>query len=1785
MQRVKRKASKQEVLSLLDPLIAEWFDSRFDGLTEPQSYAIPLIHERRSVLVSSPTGSGKTLTAFTSIINELFKYAKDGKLEDRIYAVYVSPLKALANDINKNLEEPLSQMHELAQQKGYEFPKVRVGVRSGDTSQSERQKQLRKPPHIFITTPESLALVLAAPKFREKFSQVEYIIVDEIHEICDSKRGVHLSITLERLQDLCQRPITRIGLSATLAPIEEIASYLVGCQDGEVRPVELIEVLTKRDLDLEVVCPTEDMTALPYEIVNARMYDGLRDMVNAHQTTLIFTNTRSGTEQVVYKLRERGIESIEAHHGSLAKETRLDVEDRLKRGELRCVVSSTSLELGIDIGSVDLVCQIGSPKSVAKGLQRIGRSGHSVGKTPKGRMMVLDLDDLVECAVLCRAAHRRNIDRVTIPENALDVLAQTLVGMSLERRWTVDEALSMVRNSYCYRNLTRDELLQTLRYLGSKDAFEGVYSKLWYDPDEGVFGKKKGARMIYFLNLGTIPEEASYKVFNERGGLVGDLSEKFVERLSTKDVFILGGRPYEYVRAKGMRVYVRSAPGRKPTVPSWTGEMLPRSFDLSMEIARFRGEMESKLAEPEAEVVQWLMDNFSIDHGSALSLLHYFKEQQAAAGVPNQRRLLVEGYQDRQGNSGLIFHFPFGRRVNDALSRTYAFLLTQRMGCNVSVSISDDAFLLVAPKRIDLNLVPGLIRSGEMMGILRRAVKDSEIFKQRFRHVAARSFMVLRNYKGREVSVNRQQVRSQYLLDYLASLESVPVIEETYREVLEDVMDIQKAELIVRSMESGEMVLNTIPYTPVPSPFGHNIVLAGISDIVMMEDRSSLLRELHRKVLSKVLGDEQRFQFEEEKVSAHFRSKRGIAEDRDGLLRLIARAGPMHVFREKGRSVYPYCRPAREQVDEWASELLAEGRISSVYLDDVYYVATEQLPAYASLSDPAEVKDDEAAALTLLEEARTSSELEKLLDQDREAVGKVLRSLESKNLIGRVTYDKGRFSYRSRTIERMPRQKAVDSVLLRHLDLWAPATADEAAFALHLPETETATALKQMTEDGLLEEGRFIVGEREQYMLKRDHLRLKHGSEVFDHRTVDGYQRSKLEKSFDSIEECIRFYGEMGLLYDIWRRVEDFSLEEWRYLRESGRVLNGRFVRGRVRYVLEEDAPLYVRAYRNLAPNDLDGRVLQRIRDLGGASMRDLVRDMPEAKESIKDSLDRLDRNMYIVRRYEEGEDWSRENFYQALEVGEYEADPVDELVRRFVRAYGPVPAMAVRMATGLSPYEVDEALDRSNVERITVGETAAEMVIMPEEMEALRSFRTGDEEWSVVSLYDPTAQPRWADTNARFGDAWVFPVLRDGMVVGGVEKWDAGGCVDVRAIDLDEPSHLPQALEALEQLLTFQASQGLDMVRVKEVLGTPADEVQGDAAKALQDAGYVRMEGMWTRGGIERQFSKEDLLRYAMRRSGLLPKEVFPNVMEGVKRTGGFRGDPAAFARCRVKVPLKRLVEQGLLYSVMGLPEQMMYTTMQHASLFRDAKGRELSDDAKAMVRMLERNLPMPRRAFFERSVLGPSRTQDALREMNRATVIAYGRNNRITLVPPSGLSVHEARLEHLRLLFRNFGVFTAENLSRFLRLEIPMRELRSLLSELTDEGFLAKGFLERGGDAVHWVLKEDLDDIDKKVPDREMVLYQFDNMSHYLYDEVREKCGGMGSLVMRGPRVIGCFRSKHSGKDLTIIDLQGGKDAKSVVKDFVSELGWTVREKTSKEIPDWEIQEFLGKVMGEED
>src|SRR5438034_1510685 len=664
----------------MEPLIRDWFQSKFKDLTEPQAYAVPLIHARKSVLVSSPTGSGKTLTAFLSIINELYAKQLRGELEDRIYCLYVSPLKALANDINRNLEEPLQELTALAQKEGKPEPQIRVGVRSGDTSAQERQRQVRRPPHIFITTPESIAIILSTPKFREHFANVEWVILDEIHEVCSSKRGSLLSICLERLREQTGRDFVRIGLSATIAPIEEEAKFLAGYANGKVRDMHIVEVDTRKSLDLAVLCPVRDMTAVPMEVANARMYDLLSKLVDEHRTTLIFTNTRSGTEHVSFRLKERGVEDLEAHHGSLSKVTRLDVEQKLKEGKLKAAVSSTSLELGIDIGYIDLVVQIGSPKSVAKGLQRIGRAGHAYGDTAVGRMIAFEPWDLMECATLAKAAYDARIDRVDIPSNPLDVLAQALVAMSLEKRWDVDEAFELARRSHSFHDLTKKDFLAVLDYLSSRNPDIKVFAKIWFDEEEGRIGKKKGTRMIYYTNVGTIPEEGTYHVFSERGSPLGELSEKFVEYLSPSDIFVLGGRTYQFVRARGTSVYVKDASGRRPTVPSWTGEMLPRSFDLSIAVGEFRRDLAAKIAKDgEKGAKAWLMEEYRVDSGCAQSLVPYVPglcgevvhdppklqgprsfDRAAAATVPAGARLAPRDRRLPGGQGDLQRNPPYG---------------------------------------------------------------------------------------------------------------------------------------------------------------------------------------------------------------------------------------------------------------------------------------------------------------------------------------------------------------------------------------------------------------------------------------------------------------------------------------------------------------------------------------------------------------------------------------------------------------------------------------------------------------------------------------------------------------------------------------------------------------------------------------------------------------------------------------------------------------------------------------------------------------------------------------------------------------------------------------------------------------------------------------------------------------------------------------------------------------------------------------------------------------------
>ncbi len=920
--------SEQEILDNLHPFVREWFLSRFSSFTPPQRHSIRNIQRGINSLISSPTGSGKTLSAFLAVLNELVARADTGTLDDSVQCIYLSPLKALANDITKNLVEPLREIGEIARRNGRALD-IRIGTRTGDTPQKERARMLRRAPHILITTPESFAIMLTSSRFSQMVACARFVIIDEIHALAEGKRGVHLALSLERLAR--KAAFTRIGLSATVAPLEEVAAFLVGYEDpanGIARQCMIIDVTRMEDeelryskrLDLKVLSPVDDLIGASHHRMQDAMYGMIHAMIQEHRATLIFTNTRAGTERVVHQLRDRypasyatimdadmeqekladaegprherlaeeaGIADasaeeiasprearespaetvpspsppsaqpstvpepasakgfIGAHHGSLAKKHRLRIEDMLKAGELKAVVCSTSLELGIDIGYIDLVILLGSPKSVARALQRIGRSGHKLHEEAKGRIVVLDRDDLVECSVLLKAALGKRIDRISLPRNCLDVLAQQLYGMAIEESMSIEDAWETVRRAAPYRTLSRKDFDATLRYLAGEYGLEEsrIYAKLWIDREQGTFGKKgKLARLIYMTNVGTIPDETAIRV-KVGDATIGTITEDFAERLKPGDVFVLGGEPYEFRFSRGMTAQVKTSSGRLPTVPSWVSEMLPLSYDLALEIQLLRKYVTQLLdqGKREDEIAQWLRGYLPVDERAALAIARYFDEQHRYSLVPHANRMVIEHFKDANKRY-VFFHSLYGRRVNDVLARALAYVNGRITGRDVEVGITDNGFYL---------------KSTQPIQALRalRLLKKSEVLKRRFRHCAARALMILRTYKGETKSVGKQQVSSQIIISAVRRVDpDFPILKEARREILEDLMDVAHAREVVRMLASGQVRVDERS-PDLPSPFAFAMAMHSYTDLLKMEDRVEFVRRLHELVVKEIGGE------------------------------------------------------------------------------------------------------------------------------------------------------------------------------------------------------------------------------------------------------------------------------------------------------------------------------------------------------------------------------------------------------------------------------------------------------------------------------------------------------------------------------------------------------------------------------------------------------------------------------------------------------------------------------------------------------------------------------------------------------------------------------------------------------------------------------------------------------------------------------------------------------------------------------------------------------------------
>ncbi len=883
MLTFKNKPDDDELITkLLNPIVKKWFFSRFKSFSLPQKYAVSEIHSRKNVLVSAPTGGTKTLTAFLAILNELVGLSESNLLEDKVYCIYISPLKALNYDIEVNLKEPLKEMEKIANKK----LGIRIAVRTGDTSASEKARMLKKPPHILITTPESLGIILSSTRFRGLISNVEWVIIDEIHALAENKRGTHLSLSLERLQALSN--FARIGLSATVAPIDEIAKFLVGYKVGvennkrinEPRDCVIINVDFLKKMDLKVLSPLPNLINVDYEVMHDKLYSLLDSLIQSHRTTLIFTNTRSATERVIHHLKEKFPKHyaildeekelktenavyeypvIGAHHGSLSKTLRRRIEKKLRAGKLKAVVSSTSLELGIDIGYIDLVILLGSPKSVSRALQRIGRSGHRIEETTKGRIVVLDRDDLVECSVLLKDALERKIDKIHIPKNALDVLAQHIAGIAAVEKIKVRDLFDLIRRSYSYHDLDYVDFEKVLDYLAgnySKLEDRHVYAKIWWDKESGIIGRRgKMSRVIYMTNIGTIPDEQGVlvKVGEE---VIGKIDENFAERLKKGDIFVLGGETYKFKYSRGQVAFVEPTTGT-PTIPSWFSEMLPLSFDLAMDISKFRRLMEEKflLGKSKEEILSFIHDYLYVDENSVRAIYSYFKEQYLYSKIPHDKRIVIEHFVEdnsRRKKHYVVFHTLFGRRVNDCLSRAIALAISRIQHKDVEIGINDNGFYIASKDKIQAMRALRLLRSNRLREVLEVAIDRTEVLARRFRHCATRALMILRQYKGHKKRVGKQQVSSMILLNAIKRIDQdFPILKEARREVLEDLMDLENAQKILKWIEEKKIKVIEVNHD-LPSPFALNIVTQGHLDLLRIEDRYDFLKRIHKQHLAKI---------------------------------------------------------------------------------------------------------------------------------------------------------------------------------------------------------------------------------------------------------------------------------------------------------------------------------------------------------------------------------------------------------------------------------------------------------------------------------------------------------------------------------------------------------------------------------------------------------------------------------------------------------------------------------------------------------------------------------------------------------------------------------------------------------------------------------------------------------------------------------------------------------------------------------------------------------------------
>jgi ATP-dependent Lhr-like helicase len=1271
-----------------------------------------------------------------------------------------------------------------------------------------------------------------------------------------------------------------------------------------------------------------------------------------------------------------------------------------------------------------------------------------------------------------------------------------------------------------------------------------------------------------------------------------------------------------------------------------------------------------------AEIEKWLIADYYLDSGSARSIINYFLEQRSMIPeLPSNNNLLIEGFIDSRGYYNVIFHYCFGRRVNDALARTYAYELSKLLRSTVRISLTDDNFMITFPKfpkSMLLKDIEHLVTAKTLKQSLKAALGNTELFKQRFRHCAVRSFMILRNYKGRDISVRKQLKRSQKILELLNEQGTFPVIDESYNEILNNVMDLKHAVEIQERIDQGTFNINYSDFSKIPSPFTHNVIMVGISDIILMEDRSTLLRELHQQVLKKVFSnlDISKPRFETAEVSQYFRKKLPIIQKKAGILELLRTTGPLRLFKERGKNIYKYISPdiTRSTLRNWSHELVNDGQIISIIRNnDQFWIPIEHIKYYLKIYiNKKELKPQHDQVLTWLDDAgskgrlvpqrlstvfETSSDFQQVSGLTINEFRDTLRDLEKRYLVHRseelsdgsiVWYAQSSIGLNISDDNLLGIDPAIDFLVQQYLSTYGPSPVPELAYDLELDEDVVVDHLSKLERMGRIVSGNFVLGRQvPQYILTDDLTILeKHSKKEKKERekipTLDGWivQQYLHFKLHEPVENAESFFDKFGLAFglrEIFRHTKHFKLDSlYKPSRRSRlNVAYGRFLNGRLCYVPLDDVPSYVSAYRESALDNKELTVLNMIKTHRGISRKELSKALDVRMNDLKDIIDKLERNLYIIREVPEQEPYTitgAANKYIFYDLKKRVKDSQLEVIKRVLSSYGPINIFEIKNYTGFSRESIGRCLDNlletgEVIKFITSSNNNIEMYIMKKEYQRLISFGkskpslTIEEQVQVLSLNDSISVKNNTEIRARFGDGWFAPIFLIGNVIGFVDIWRMAGCLEVKDIRLDQMlieellNHLPEfgldpdldsktvstkevipkilwkILDELNDLMDYYKQLGLDVIRIKNVLGSDIDSLSEDVLNIFLRSGFKRVQGFLASGNLDtRVFQSKQIMRLILDKQHVLPETKFVNPLEVIRTMGGIRSNYELQLRLDGNFYDIREFRKNLnLAAGPIIPGNYSYCTDKDIRIYKIAKGRELDYFMEYMLENMPADEAISAKNLFARLTLSREQFNDARKRLYEGLYIIRNPMNKYMRVGKyRNLTKQYARKYVLKRVFNNFGIFSAEVLSAFMKREYSMKELRRILHELEGENFIRKGFFKEGEDTLYWIKTEYLkmldDSLEGKINYNDLnyiIISPQDQLASYLSTTARELFGLSSCfIIVKNYELVGAFKVQQKQNKVEITDFNAPEDAWDAVEKYFRVRKMDIIDESAEEL-----------------